>query len=1056
MFDMWYTKKNSMIFIKLYLALLLSFLSTVSGARILAVEPIAGKSHWNFMKAVLQALTDVGHQVTVFTPFLDGERHNYTEIDISQDIPVKTNLGLIDTLENFQHPINLVPKLVDISRLYCDLIYNHKQMKQIINTGSNSGFDIALIEPLWTECLAPIATKLKIPLIYIVPSPTISHMERTFTGHMLNPSYVGHLFSHYSSPARSFLHRFSNFILFVYVSIQTQLNEVKSVNFNIKDYDKVNISKPSIIFQNTHFVTEISRPFVPSVIQIGGIHLKEHQSIPKDILEFIENSPHGVIFITFGSVVKMSTSPKYIENAFKETLAKLPQRVLWKYEGEMENMPTNVMIKKWFPQRDILLHPNIKLFISHGGISGVYEAVDAGVPVLGFPLFYDQPRNIDNLVKNGMALSLDLLTLTQKQLHWAITEMINNTKYTVNAKFISKTFKDRPMSPEKLVVYWTEYVIRHKGATHLKSHALDLKWYQYFLMDIIGCIILILLSSFFILYKTLNIVVKLIFKNYVKQKTDYTILNRSIISFLFAIVSFVKMKFSFKYFIISMIFTIILMIKSTQGARILAVETIASKSCWNFFSAVLKALVEHGHEVTVFTPLLDGNRTNYTEVDMSNDTPILTNMDTMNAIAEWQSPQNIVPSLSEMSKINCDILFGHKIFQDILKKKINFNYDILFIEPLSLDCQSIIASELDVPMVHVIGSPTYTFMERTFTGQILNPAYVSHMFSQNANPNKLFLNRFSNLILYIYTAIRLQYDEFCIKYTSLKWYYGMKHIKPSIIFQNTHYITEPSRPIMPSTIQIGGIHLKSPTKIPNDILDFIESSPYGVIYFTFGSVVTMSTLPKDILNSFKDALAKVPQRILWKFEGEMDDKPANVMIKKWFPQRDILLHPKVKLFISHGGISGVYEAVDAGVPVLGFPLLYDQPRNIDNLVENGMALSLDLLTFTQEQLYLAIIELVNRTKYTNNAKIVSARFKDRPMTPVDSVVYWTEYVIRHKGAPHLKSQAIDLKWYQYFLIDIFAVIILAILIASYMLYNILKYINKFIFKCMKQTKVKSE
>jgi len=61
-----------------------------------------------------------------------------------------------------------------------------------------------------------------------------------------------------------------------------------------------------------------------------------------------------VIYFTFGSVVKMSTMPDYIQKSFKEALAQVPQRVLWKYEGEMEDIPPNVMIKKWFPQRDIL------------------------------------------------------------------------------------------------------------------------------------------------------------------------------------------------------------------------------------------------------------------------------------------------------------------------------------------------------------------------------------------------------------------------------------------------------------------------------------------------------------------------------------------------------------------------------------------------------------------------------------------------------------------------------------------------------------------------------
>lgn len=75
------------------------------------------------------------------------------------------------------------------------------------------------------------------------------------------------------------------------------------------------------------------------------------------------------------------------------------------------------------------MHPNVKLFISHGGISGVYEAVDAGVPVLGFPLFYDQPRNVGNLEDAGMAISMDVLTITKDSFLKTLNTLLNDEKY---------------------------------------------------------------------------------------------------------------------------------------------------------------------------------------------------------------------------------------------------------------------------------------------------------------------------------------------------------------------------------------------------------------------------------------------------------------------------------------------------------------------------------------------------------------------------------------------------------------------------------------------------
>lgn len=56
----------------------------------------------------------------------------------------------------------------------------------------------------------------------------------------------------------------------------------------------------------------------------------------------------------------------------------------------------------------------------------MYEAVDAGIPVLGFPLFYDQPRNVGHLVDAGMALIMDLLTIDKIELLEKVNKLINN------------------------------------------------------------------------------------------------------------------------------------------------------------------------------------------------------------------------------------------------------------------------------------------------------------------------------------------------------------------------------------------------------------------------------------------------------------------------------------------------------------------------------------------------------------------------------------------------------------------------------------------------------
>jgi hypothetical protein len=66
-------------------------------------------------------------------------------------------------------------------------------------------------------------------------------------------------------------------------------------------------------------------------------------------------------------------------------------------------------------------------------------------------------------------------------------------------------------------------------------------------------------------------------------------------------------------------------------------------------------------------------------------------------------------------------------------------------------------------------------------------------------------------------------------------------------------------------------------------------------------------------------------------------------------------------------------------------------------------------------------------RYRENAQRLSRIYRDQPHTPLEQAVFWTEYLIRHKGAPHMRSPALHLTWYQYFLLDVIAILALALI-----------------------------
>lgn len=125
--------------------------------------------------------------------------------------------------------------------------------------------------------------------------------------------------------------------------------------------------------------------------------------------------------------------------------------------------------------------------------------------------------------------------------------------------------------------------------------------------------------------------------------------------------------------------------------------------------------------------------------------------------------------------------------------------------------------------------------------------------------------------------------------------------------------------------------------------------------------------------------------------------------------------------------------------------------NMAKAVERGYGLQIYFHDITEESLGRAINEILSNGKYRENAKIYSNLFNDRPMTPQQSVVYWTEYAVKHQGAPHLRSgPATKLNYFEirswdvYLLFD--AIIIFALIIKFYILKAIFK-------KCFGKSKV---
>lgn len=80
---------------------------------------------------------------------------------------------------------------------------------------------------------------------------------------------------------------------------------------------------------------------------------------------------------------------------------------------------------------------------------------------------------------------------------------------------------------------------------------------------------------------------------------------------------------------------------------------------------------------------------------------------------------------------------------------------------------------------------------------------------------------------------------------------------------------------------------------------------------------------------------------------------------------------------------------------------------------------------------------------------------DQPMTGLDRAVWWTEYVIRHKGKTLFRSGIHDIPLYQYLLLDVIGLALIALLVAVFVTVLLLKIAHSIfgMFKVKEKLKV---
>ncbi|KAM4577438.1 UDP-glucuronosyltransferase 2A2-like [Odontesthes bonariensis] len=299
--------------------------------------------------------------------------------------------------------------------------------------------------------------------------------------------------------------------------------------------------------------------------------------------------------------------------------------------------------------------------------------------------------------------------------------------------------------------------------------------------------------------------------------------------------------------------------------------------------------------------------------------------------------------------------------------------------------------------------------------------------------------------VYISYVIEPNYKPFVHRYFGSDVHYMELFQAADIWLMRNDFIFEFPRPTMPNVVYMSGFQCKPSKPLPKELEDFVKSSgEHGVIVMTLGTVV--EHLPEDITEEIAAAFAQLPQKVIWRHKGK---KPStlgnNTLILDWLPQNDLLGHPKTRVFVAHGGTNGIQEAIYHGVPLVGLPLLFDQPDNFFRMGARGVAKVLDIATVNKDIFLEALKEVLYEPSYQEKMKKLSSLHRDQPMKPMDRAMFWIEFVMRHKGAAHLRTESYKMSMIQYHSIDVMAFLLAIMLLIFTVFILAVKYLCRKVF-----------
>lgn len=255
----------------------------VHSAKILCYFSFPSISHQIVYQPIWRELSLRGHEVLVLTPdpLNDTNLSNLTEIDLSYTYPIVTEFNMPDTLYKDNGVTNLAKGFLELCEKLAIVQLHDPEVMRLLHN-DHLHFDVILV-----ECFHPLAyifaAKFKAPVI------GVSSMDAFFNAHHavgnpIHPALQPDLFF----PAYEHFHQrlYNTYytLWFRYHYHYHVLPNADNIARSVVGHDIPPLGEVernvSLLFLNVNPILHTVRPNVPTVVELGRMHMKKSKTLP--------------------------------------------------------------------------------------------------------------------------------------------------------------------------------------------------------------------------------------------------------------------------------------------------------------------------------------------------------------------------------------------------------------------------------------------------------------------------------------------------------------------------------------------------------------------------------------------------------------------------------------------------------------------------------------------------------------------------------------------------------------------------------------------------------